>query len=323
MRIGYRVQSKTAGSAKTLKADSGRFSNSKLKLRMPINPLMWIQTNLLSETQLQAESAFQKLGEIPLLKAVDYFLTNYREPVQAITIAKAYDSFMDEYATNSTSEKLILQNLKVRVGILRKHFADKQFTEINEDDIRSLIFREGDLSAISRNNDRRAISQFFNWGIKRGFCFETLAKKSMPSKQTRKEPEIMELDDLSALLSAAQNSKTAFSSLHCSICTQASAPPSSSESSGKISTRRTNHHNLRQTSEMRTRRIVQIEPQLSASLIRFKLRKSAIVPANFRNDFNTIRSIAETANGPPMYCGTPQSVITSSNINTKAKQHNG
>src|SRR5688572_14961567 len=50
-------------------------------------------TRLTPAQEAEAERAYAELGPHPLLKAIRYFLENYREPLKKITVKVAYDEF--------------------------------------------------------------------------------------------------------------------------------------------------------------------------------------------------------------------------------------
>jgi integrase len=158
----------------------------------------------LSDTQVAAaEAAYKLLPEgQTLLGAVRYFLDNYQEQFRPITVEKGYDLFIADRKSQNLRPDSI-RNLEIRVGFLKRDHGAKLVSAITTDSIRSLIFA-GTSSPVTRDNNRRAISAFFNWAVKNGYAKENPAEKIGAIKHDRDEPEIMPLADVKALLKAAR-----------------------------------------------------------------------------------------------------------------------
>jgi site-specific recombinase XerD len=162
-------------------------------------------TRLTDEQVKDAERAFAKVGSRSLLEAVEYYLTNYREPVRRISVKDAFDLFIaDRKKQNRRPDTL--RNLRGRLGMFCRLYGTKHVAEVSHDDCREFVFRKG-TSPRNQINDRLAVSNFLNWCVRRQFAVTNhMAKVDKPAVDSQ-EPHILALADCRKLLAGARDYK--------------------------------------------------------------------------------------------------------------------
>lgn len=165
-----------------------------------------VRSTRLTDAQLaEAEAAFLKLGAKSLLLAVDYFLTEYHEPVVKITVDDAAAKFFaDKKGQNLRTDSL--KELHSRVGFLQALHGGRFVHALTTDDVRPAIFRDPNHSAHTTNGNIRVLSGFFNWCIACHYC----THNPVIFKQADvdgSEPVILQIDVVKRLLWEAMNFK--------------------------------------------------------------------------------------------------------------------
>lgn len=166
-------------------------------------PLTETQTLLNQEQLTQASTAFQKLGNrTSLLEAVDFFLKHSRDPIKPITIEEACQQFLQSKQVTKRLRARTLSDYTCRLNLLRKRHGKKQPTELILSQIEDLIFTEGQhpQTAIRK---RSVLYNFFGWCLKRNYVTHNpIERIENPEKESR-EPKILNLPQVAALLKAA------------------------------------------------------------------------------------------------------------------------
>ena len=164
-------------------------------------------TRLTPEQEAQAERAFADLGEYPLPLAIRFFLENYHEPVNQITVKNAFTEFIAAKKLAGLRPASI-KALDCRVGFLNKKFGDKLVSEILPAHVNEAIAQPGVTEATKQDN-RRSTSSFFSWCIAKEYCVTNPAKKTSRTRSTTDdtEPAILTLAEVRKLLMAARDFK--------------------------------------------------------------------------------------------------------------------
>lgn len=166
-------------------------------------------TRLTDEQVKDAERAVAKLGDgFPkktLLDAVEYFLSNYREPIRQIRVADAVSQFITDRAKQNRRPDT-LRNLRSRLGMFSRTYGNKYVAELTIDDCRDFVFRKG-TSPRNQINDRLTGSNFLNWCMLRQFSVINPMKLVDKSAVDAHEPSILSLADCRSLLVAARDYK--------------------------------------------------------------------------------------------------------------------
>ena len=251
------------------------------------------QTTSLTEKQLRdAEAAFSLLEDKALLPAVRFYLENYREPVRQISLSEAFNQFIaDKEAANC--RPLTIQNLRARIGRFSKRYGRKPVSAISADLIRDHIFTPG-LKPSTKDNNRRAMSSFFSWAEKRGYCKPSPMREIGTIHVDREEPEVLTRKSIQKLLSATASVRKGALVPAVTIGLFAAIRPN--EIAGldwanidleeKLITISSG------TAKMRQRRLVEISDNLAAWLRPHASESGPVLPQNSRRDFDTIKAIA-------------------------------
>jgi integrase len=162
-------------------------------------------TRLTEEQIKDAELAVESMGKRPLMVAVRYFLENYRDPVNKITVKDAYAKFIAEKKLNNLRADSV-RNLEVRVGFLKKEHPDKLVSDVLPEHLKDLVFTS-DRSAVTSDNVRRALSSFFTWATEHKFCATNPMLAIKPVKTERDEPETLTVAQARSLIENAATFK--------------------------------------------------------------------------------------------------------------------
>jgi len=160
----------------------------------------------LSAAQLaDAESACLRLGGTnhTLVGAVDHFLKTWRADVLEKSLDDTFKEFMaDKKAANLREDSMT--NLRVRVGRFVNAHPGKFVSQMQAADVKTAINKPG-WSPLMRNNERRALHNFFGWAVKNSYCARNPVTEIDAAKIERGEPQILALDEVKALLRAARD----------------------------------------------------------------------------------------------------------------------
>ncbi len=264
-------------------------------------------TRLTDEQIKEAEVAFGEMGQRPLLAAVRFYLENYRDPVNRITVKESFDKFIAEKKLNNLRPDSI-RNLEVRVGFLSSEHPDRLVSDILPDHLKELIFTTG-RSAVTSDNVRRALSSFFTWATEHRFCASNPMGTIKPVKVERDEPETLTLAQARSLMAHAAAYKDGVVLPYMALGLFAGIRPTElariswddidlEEGAITIGAK---------MAKMRQRRIVEMvcltendtkgkERKLPASLIAWllphALRKTPFRGVNWRKDFDAVKALA-------------------------------
>ncbi len=133
-------------------------------------PLPAITTRLTTDQAKEAEHCFRLIdGKGQTLTAlVTFALDNYRPAEVDITVAKAIEQFVAE-KTASNKRPISIRNLKQRLVYLKLTCGNANVNTVMPDVVRVLIERN-DTSPRTRLNYRLALSNFFNWCVRKKYC---------------------------------------------------------------------------------------------------------------------------------------------------------
>ena len=129
-----------------------------------------LRATKLSETQLRlAETAFLKLdGDEELLSAVDYWRRHgsQHSVAESPRLDEGFDAFKAWVTTTETIRSHSKKNLLARVGIFVNGTSNVRLADITPELIEGFLAARR-VGAITRDNDRRAISRFLGWCMER------------------------------------------------------------------------------------------------------------------------------------------------------------
>jgi len=134
--------------------------------------------------------------------AADHLVTTYHEPVRQITVAKAFEQFIAE-RKKQNRRRATIRNLNGRLGMFSKLHGQKNVANVTAEECRDFVFRKG-TSPRNQINDRLAVSNFYNWCVRRQFAaVNHMAKVDKPAVDFL-EPRTLTLADCRNLLVAAR-----------------------------------------------------------------------------------------------------------------------
>lgn len=247
------------------------------------------RTRLSAEQIAEAEIAFAMFDGKSFLHALRWFKENYREPLRRITVAEAHAEFIAE-KTQQNCRPDTIANLKAKAKRLIECFGGWCVGELQEEHVRQLVFREN-LSAVSRDNVRRALATFFGWCVGKGYCSKSPVSGIKMIRAERTEPVVLSNEDVEALLKAAKEFKNGALIPFVTISLFAGARPK------EVERLKWDDIDLNQrtivirgaAAKMRERRILKISPNLVAWLKPFAESKAPIVGRNHRDDWDMVR----------------------------------
>ena len=169
-------------------------------------------TKLSHEQIILSEVACVKLGEdwIHLLDAVDGWLKHGRS--QSVSDSPRLDDAFEQFCAwldGCKLRPLSQQNLKRRVNVFVNSVPNMRVADVLPTTIEKFLDARTQVSAKSKDNDRRAVSRFFSWSIERPRRWAAMnpCREVRVEKDEESPPEILTLADCKALLEAAEEYK--------------------------------------------------------------------------------------------------------------------
>lgn len=156
-------------------------------------------THLTADQLRQAEAAFKRLGDKPLLAAVDWYLDTYRDTLTKKTVTESYPDFL-----NSIRDEVRPSTIDDYTSSLKAfgEFTDKRsLPEIRGDDIEAFLNKRG-LKKKSWNNTRADLHAFFAWAERppRKWITSNPVAEVKTMSVTRGLPEIVSVITASELM---------------------------------------------------------------------------------------------------------------------------
>jgi integrase len=247
----------------------------------------------LTQDQLAAcEAAITRLDGKSILDAVDYYLANYEEPAQKITVEKAFAEFIaDRTAANLRPHSIASLNNKCHE--LTTNFGKRHVADITTETLRKMIFKPT-RGPKARDGYRRALSAFFNWAQAQRYCASNPVAVIPPVKIERHEPAIMTLEQVEDLLSAAKAHKDGTLVPYLALGLFAALRPTEL---ARLNWDRIDLDAATVTigadvAKMRGRRIVELSANCVAWLKPYADKKAEIVGKNWRREFDAMKAAA-------------------------------
>ena len=178
-----------------------------------------IRSTKLTDVQLRlAELAFARLDDdADLPRAVDYWLQHGRqnaiagESPRIDDAVKQFAAWLDDEPTANGNGRCTLREhsrkgLKVRVGIFANSIGNSRVNQITPDTVENFLNKLQDVSPVTRDNYRRAISRFFSWCIQRPRRWTMLnpCKEIRIEKDEKGPPAILSVQQCRDMLKAAE-----------------------------------------------------------------------------------------------------------------------
>lgn len=265
-----------------------------------------------------ALAALTKAGRSSVLEAVRFYLDNWREPVTRIAVGDALARFLEEKAKANLRPQS-LDNLRIKTRPLLVLHGHQTVDELQPDALRALIHVPS-RGPKSRDNYRRALSSFFGWAQRQGYCADNPCAKIDPIKADRHEPDLLTVSQCAALLTAATEFKEGRLLPYVVLGLFAGLRPT------ELARLTWNRVDLdagtitvdASMAKMRARRIVSLSANAVALLRPLALRRLPILGPNWRRDFDAVKEAAGITTWP-------QDVMrhTAISMHLAAHQHEG
>lgn len=273
-----------------------------------IGALPTVPTTLTIEQAREAEACFHRLqtSKVPLTMAaaLEFALTHWKPAQKRILVPDAIQSFLLE-REGENKRSAHIKGLKVRLSRLGTAHAKDHVDEVTHDAMLALIHREGS-GPVNKNNDRRALCNFFNWCVTKKYCGESPMIGINPIEQDDREPEIMPLERVRRLLAAAAAHKDGALVPYVALCLFCGIRPD-----GEIQRLTWDNIDLEQglvtvSGKMRGRRVVEVvslqdqdaeghKVTLPANVVEWlrpHANKTPLVGSNWRNEFAKVKEAA-------------------------------
>lgn len=177
-------------------------------------------TSLTPEQVRLAEIAFTKLKiDDDLLRSVESWNAHAEQvgTVNAKTVESAHKEFVDWVDATKELRDHSKRNLKTRIGLLDSLFA-LSLSSITPEQIEKLLVR--DVSGITRDNDKRALSRFFSWCMERPRHWIKVNPCSAVQieKAQKAAPTILTVEQCRKLMRAAEAHKAGRCVRYTALC---------------------------------------------------------------------------------------------------------
>jgi integrase len=244
-----------------------------------------------------------ELKDKSLAWCVQFALDNYQEVSKEVTMKDALADFIKERTANG-DRPLTIRSLKQRVGSIDE---TKLVSAVMESDADAAISKPG-RGPVARNNERRALLQFFNWATKKKYCAKNPVAGIEPIKHDQEEPQILPVEKVRALLNAAATYKEGALLPYVAISLFAGVRPTelSRITWANINLTRGTITIGDKAAKLRARRVVdmacltekdgdkerKIQSNLIDWLLPYAVEKPPIVGKNWRRDMDRVKEIA-------------------------------
>jgi len=255
-----------------------------------LGQLVTLKATPLSDAQLaDAQNALRRLdGKANLYDAVDFYLRHYRHGVDEKVLTEALAEFLAEKQVANLRPRG-LENLRFRVGRFVAAHPGKTVCEIRAADIRAAVFVPG-WKPDTSDNERRALSCFFNWCVRREYAGENPVARVDPPRLERGEPVILSIREVENVLAASLTHKAGTLTPYLALACFAGLRP--------CELQRVNWDDIDLESKtlavrsaaakLRARRLVQLPDNLVPWLTPH-FDETPIYPPNWRKDFDAVR----------------------------------
>jgi integrase len=136
-----------------------------------------------------------------LRDAVNFYLPRLQIENRTCTINALVSQLLDAKKRDGASERY-LSDLRSRLGQFVASFEGKNVSDFTNIEIDHWLRSLG-VSAVTRNNFRRALIVAFNFARSNKFCIENPARDTAKAKETRLRPQILSVDQMAMLLERA------------------------------------------------------------------------------------------------------------------------
>lgn len=262
-----------------------------------------IRATKLTETQLRlAEACFMRLdADEELSLAVDYWRTHGKQ--HAVAESPRLDEAVAEFekwleATPALRDRS-KNSLRLRVNVFANSVGNMRVADITPDTIAEFLDKRQNVSPVSRDNDRRAVSRFLRWCIERPRRWATVN----PCREVRVEknrdgtaPAVLTVAECKALLQAAERHRRGRLAPYIALCLFGGLRPLEASRLDWSAVNLADREIRLESHQTKTKRprVIAIDNTLAAWLRAYKGKP--IYPSNWRKDLDTIKAAAGFGN---------------------------
>ncbi|MCX7009558.1 MAG: tyrosine-type recombinase/integrase [Kiritimatiellaeota bacterium] len=155
---------------------------------------------LSDKQRLEATEAFQRLGAVPLVNAVDFYLRHH-QPVGGTRTVKELLAEYLEAKTNAGRRPDTLTDIKCRIGKLAEKLGNRPVHTITTAELTGWLDHHR-YQGVSRANYKRVIAGFFRYAVKKGLLEKNPATDIEKVKWDEALPGIFSVTETDRLLKA-------------------------------------------------------------------------------------------------------------------------
>jgi integrase len=227
--------------------------------------------------------------------AIAFYLPHLQASNRSCTFAELLAELLPAKAKDGASA-VYITDLRCRLGQFSNSFGNKLVSEIRCDEIDDWL-RGLNVSAVSRNNSRRALRSAFSFAVKRKYCLDNEVAKTAKAKEPQTNIGILTISEAASLLENAATDVLPyiaiglFAGLRRAEIERLDWSEIDFES-GLIEV-------TAQNSKTAQRRLVTMQPNLREWLLPLRKHKGNVTPSNcFRELFEQAREAARIAEWP-------------------------
>jgi integrase len=261
-----------------------------------------LRSTRLSEVQARiAEAVFPLLNrDDDLLVAVNFWRQHRHQFTQNESprldeAVKQFRQWLAELPENEMREDTKI-GLRIRVNMFVNSVSNVELSDITPEFIEGYLTQtRAAVSAITRDNDRRALSRFFSWCIERPRRWLAMNPARRETRARRPEmapPAVLSIDDCRQLLRATETHKDGLLAPYTAVCLFAGLRPDEAK---RLTWEQVNFADkeIRLESiqtKTKTARVITIQPTLMKWLAAHKGK--TFFPANWRREFDAVKAAA-------------------------------
>ncbi|MDB6032964.1 MAG: hypothetical protein JWM16_3302 [Verrucomicrobiales bacterium] len=265
-------------------------------LEAPASATRMVSTRLTDPQVAVAERVFAEMGDKCPLLAVRYWKEHYREPLVKKTVKEAFKEFIKS-REDAKCRPDTVRDYNDRVGDLEKLYGDRQVAEILAHELTELIHRPGTTARTAINNKSK-LGTFFKWAVKKKYAVTSPVEEFEKIRADREKPEVLQVADVRRLLKVAMKQESGAALPYVALGLFAGIRPTEL-SRLKWDNIDFEHKVVSITAAIAKKRGVR-DVEMSENLIRFLLphavKKTPIVPKNWRRIWDRVRLAAGFGN---------------------------
>lgn len=302
VRENYKLKAEAVGRKGRLEIEAlGSTPGADLKTtRLTQAELSDAEGALLALRAASKQNGSEGLASKTLSDAVSFLVAHYRPSKLQVTVKDAYDRFLVDLE-KAGRRPLTIRNLKVRVGHLVEAHGSKLVNEVIPSEVNEVIDqargRHVARGILSRHNERRALSRFFEWAKAARYCESNPCEGTIApdlAEIKARVPHILTAAEAEKLVGFAVGFKEGKLAPYVTLALFAALRPEelSRLSWQDIDLKRKVVTIRVDVAKTKSEREVELSPNAVQLLTPFAATRPEIVPANFQKNFDTIKEHA-------------------------------